>query len=246
MANKQRKEYPAFSYSFLTVTLEVVNPNDPPRRQQALEFNPRHEHRPEIAQALNSGQPLYLVEPSDGRETPYLKSEIIHRPLSGLIFLHEFSSLVIARDALGRDLGYTIAIYQDMAATAVSSSTIPNMSTGNKRKRGNEDMGRPVKPANDEIFSAALLQDLGAVSGDDNTRTAQAALAGTMNNTYPDTGFDGDNGMNSGFGDGTSPNIGDTSGQAGYGTPGQTLGKPAVGTVQWHQQRKDNHKEGKY
>lgn len=139
-----------------------------------------------------------------------------------------------------------LTIDDAMAAAAVGASPIANMGGSNKRKRGNEDMNRNVKAANDETFSAALLQDLGAVSNDDNTRTAQAALAGTMGNAYPDTGFDGDNGMTTGFGDGTSPNVGDGSGQAGYGTPNQNLGKPAVGTAQWHQQRKDNHKEGKY
>ena len=70
-----------------------------------------------------------------------------------------------------------------MMATATATSAIPStMSAGSKRKRGNEEMGRNVKSmANDDSFSAALLQ--GIETSDDNTRTAQAALAGTMENT---------------------------------------------------------------
>ena len=131
-----------------------------------------------------------------------------------------------------------------MMATATATSAIPStMSAGSKRKRGNEEMGRNVKSmANDDSFSAALLQ--GIETSDDNTRTAQAALAGTMENTgYPDNGFDGAGGMSAGFGD-NSGSVGDTSGQVGYNTPGQTPSKPTIGTPGWHQQRKESHKEG--
>ena len=120
---------------------------------------------------------------------------------------------------------------------------VTGMGAGSKRKRMNEDMGRHVKtaPTHDDTFSAALLQGIDA--NDDNTRTAQAALAGTMDNGgYPDNGFDTGNGLNAAFGD-TSNNAGDTSGQ-GYDTPGQTPAKAQVGTPQWHTQRKENHKEG--
>lgn len=138
-----------------------------------------------------------------------------------------------------------------MAAAAVRSSPIPpTMSATNKRKRGNEDLGRNVKAANanaeQDATYAALLQGIENVTGDDSTRTAQAALAGAMNNTgYPEPGFDSASGMNAGFGDSSPQNVGDVSGQAGYTTPGQTPNKPSVGSAQWHQQRKENHKEGR-
>ena len=119
------------------------------------------------------------------------------------------------------------------------------MGAGSKRKRVNEDMGRNVKtaPTHGGTFSAALLQATDTVANDQNTQTAQAALAETMDNgRYPDTGFDGGSGMNAAFSD-NSHDAGDTSGH-GYHTPGQTPPKAQVGTPQWHTQRKENHKEG--
>jgi hypothetical protein len=135
-----------------------------------------------------------------------------------------------------------------MAATAVRSSPMPpGMGVGNKRKRANEEMGRNVKTSHttdQDTNYAALLQGIDTAAGDESTRTAQAALAGAMDNAgYPEPGFDGGNGLTSAFGD-TSPTGGDGSAQ--YGTPGQNSNKPAVGSQQWHQQRKENHKEGKF
>jgi hypothetical protein len=136
----------------------------------------------------------------------------------------------------------------EMAAAAVRSSPIPPpLGVGNKRKRGNEDMGRNVKvtnPNDQDVYTTSMLQGLSTSADDESTRNAaQAALAGTMGEMYPETGYDSTAALTAAFGAGTPPNL-DTSGQAAYGTPGQTPSKPAVGTPQWHQQRKENHKEG--
>jgi hypothetical protein len=134
----------------------------------------------------------------------------------------------------------------DMATQAVSPHPASVMNQGGKRKRGNEDIGRNVKVASDDAFSPTLLQGIGDVAGDDSTRTAQAALAGAMDNTYPpDTNFDATAALASDFGD-TSQNVGAGNGQTGYSTPVQSNSKPAVGTPQWHTQRKQNHKDGMY
>ena len=133
-----------------------------------------------------------------------------------------------------------------MAAAAVRSSPIPGLpSASNKRKRGTEELGRNVKVTNSmsdqDTNYAALLQGIDSAAGDDSTRTAQAALAGAMDNVgYPEPSFDG-SGMNAGFGDNAAQNFSDPS----YETPGQTPQKAVVGTPQWHQQRKENHKEGR-
>ena len=78
---------------------------------------------------------------------------------------------------------------------------------------------------------------------DDSSRTAQAALATPVQpNAYPEPGsFDDMPGSGGSFEDGTPANQGQI-----YHTPGQSVGKPAVGTDEWHQQRKNNHKEGMY
>jgi len=150
-----------------------------------------------------------------------------------------------------------------MATTQMQSSPIPPSQAGinnnNKRKRGPDDIGRNTKmqatngdTTHDATNYAALLQgiDASAMSAahDDNTRTAQAALATPMNqSTYPEpASFEGTPTMPTGF---------DTSLQAGQpsnmGPGDQSLydsrqggNKPAVGTSEWHQLRKDNHKEG--
>jgi len=147
-------------------------------------------------------------------------------------------------------------------ATAVRSSPLP---TSNKRKRGpsDQDGGRNVKAPNtngDGVLGDAsgftavhqMLQGIdhnGVTSGDDSTRTAQAALATPMQpSSYPEPGsFDGHgHGMGGAYDDGSQ-----SSAQGGPGSTQQALydarqnaNKPAVGTAQWHQQRKDNHKEG--
>lgn len=125
----------------------------------------------------------------------------------------------------------------------------PNL---NKRKRGtaDQDVGRNVKPQStngEHETYAALLQGLEGLPGaDDSTRTAQAALAAPMNQSaYPEpNSFDG-GAMNATF-DGNSP-----TGLSGMGTAqavlearGGNQNKLPVGSTEWHQQRKDNHKEG--
>jgi hypothetical protein len=134
----------------------------------------------------------------------------------------------------------------DMAAQAVGPHPSTVMNQGGKRKRGNEDIGRNVKVASDDAFSPTLLQGIGDVAPDDNTRTAQAALAGAMDNTYPsDANFDATAALTSDFGD-TAQNVGTGNGQTGYSTPVPNNGKPPVGTPAWHTQRKQNHKDGMY
>lgn len=145
----------------------------------------------------------------------------------------------------------------------------------NKRKRESIDHdhgGRPLKSpnntngdtgnlTNDEELNLQLLQ--GIQEHDENTRTAQAALASATpshQSTYPppEHSFDSGTGLPHGlssFDD--SSNSPPTGGFSAITPTAQALmaareattpinhNKPAVGTPQWHQQRKDNHKEGK-
>ncbi|KIX09881.1 uncharacterized protein Z518_00962 [Rhinocladiella mackenziei CBS 650.93] len=139
-------------------------------------------------------------------------------------------------------------------ATQVGTSSIPpqTANTNNKRKRGpgDQDAGRNAKAQNTngdhDTNYAALLQGIDPLAGaDDSTRTAQAALAAPMNqSTYPEpASFDGAANMPAGFDENDAPNI------TGMGTAQALLEarganqKPAVGTAEWHQLRKDNHKE---
>ena len=126
--------------------------------------------------------------------------------------------------------------------------------TTNKRKRGNEEMGRNVRSNNvssEENDYNSLLQGLTDSAQDDNTRTAQAALAGAMDQGgYPEPGtydakFDPNAPMNAGFGDVSSQGMGGPPNPSMYSTPSQTPSKPAVGSADWHKTRKDMHKEGK-
>ena len=136
------------------------------------------------------------------------------------------------------------------------------MGNTNKRKRGLGDQdGAPAKMQNtntngdvDSTNYALMLQSDGILS-DENTRnaqTAQAALAAPgMNTGYPDPAAHGDTGLFSGFEDG-SPTMASMSAAA-AGAAGNAnnnnnnqAGKPNVGSAEWHQLRKDNHKEGKH
>ena len=125
----------------------------------------------------------------------------------------------------------------------------PDMNnTSNKRKRGTEDMPRNVRSNNtssEEHDYSSLLQGISDTQ-DDSTRTAQAALAGAMDQGgYPEPGpFDANAAMNAGFGDAQSQGMGPPNPNM-YTTPGQTPSKPGVGTPEWHKSRKDMHKEGK-
>lgn len=147
-------------------------------------------------------------------------------------------------------------------ATQVSQLPSQNANANNKRKRGlgDQDGGRSAKAQNTngdhEASYAALLQGIDGPNiseTDDSTRTAQAALAAPMGqSTYPEPGsFDATAPLPSGFDDG-SPSANFASGpqalmdaRASVGSA-NNAGKPPVGTAEWHQQRKDNHKEGKY
>ena len=130
--------------------------------------------------------------------------------------------------------------------------------TSNKRKRGLGDQeGGPAKVQNtisngDHDNYGLLLQGDGILT-DDNTRTAQAALAapGMNPSAYPEPGNNqGDAGMAFAFDDGspTLGSMGTAQGLAGAGGNGNNNqgNKPAVGSAEWHQLRKDNHKEGIY
>lgn len=147
-------------------------------------------------------------------------------------------------------------------------------SNNNKRKRESNDVldgsrGRKSqnlngdgRDENDEELQLHLLQDLSQEAlreeDDTNARTNHAALGTSLpQNTYPppENSFDSATGMPHGlssFDDNanSSPtgfsSITPTA-QALMAARGETAtnhNKPAVGTQQWHQQRKDNHKEG--
>lgn len=112
--------------------------------------------------------------------------------------------------------------------------------SSNKRKRGNEDMGRSIKdnkPANNED-DYALLQ---ATVNLDSQRAAQDAL----NVPYPEPNV---------FDAGLDATFASTSPTQSMGNPQHGLyaagnggdgAKPGVGTPEWHKARKDSHKEGK-
>ena len=137
-------------------------------------------------------------------------------------------------------------------AAAISAYPIPTgamNSVTNKRKRGNEEMGRNVRSNNissEENDYSSLLQGISDTAQDDNTRTAQAALAGALDQGgYPEPSqFDANAAMNAGFGDASPQGMGGPN-QAMYSTPNQTPNKPTVGSQEWHKSRKDMHKEGK-
>lgn len=139
---------------------------------------------------------------------------------------------------------------QSMAAVVGNSIPATVGMNSNKRKRGNEDIGRNIKdtPASqDQDNTYALLQGIDVSGNDESTRTAQAALAGTMaDQAYPEPGFDA-SGMSTGFNDTPGGGMGGPQNAGGmYSTPGQTPNKPGVGTPEWHEARKANHKEGKF
>lgn len=126
-------------------------------------------------------------------------------------------------------------------AAAVRSSPVDSMAqSSNKRKRGNEDMGRNIKenkPTNTED-EYALLQ---ATVNLDSQRAAQDAL----NVPYPEPNvFDA--GLDATFAN-TSPPQSMSNPQHGLYSAGNDGdgAKPGVGTPEWHRARKDSHKEGK-
>lgn len=141
---------------------------------------------------------------------------------------------------------------------ATQPGTSPTGPVNNKRKRGPGDQGagREAKAQNintngdHDTTNYGLLLQGDAMLADDSTRTAQAALAAPMNpSTYPEPStFEGTPGMQATFDDnspsaitgmGSAQALMEARGGNNNGPP-----KPAVGTAEWHQQRKDNHKEG--
>jgi bHLH factor len=140
-----------------------------------------------------------------------------------------------------------------MAAVDVGGNPTNNNNTNKRKRAGDQDVGRNAKLQNtngEHDAYSALLQGLDPTGAeDDSTRTAQAALAAPMNQSaYPEhpTFVDGAAALSSAFDEGSPsalPNLG--SAQALIDARGNQSNKPAVGTAEWHQQRKDNHKEGK-
>lgn len=141
-------------------------------------------------------------------------------------------------------------------ATQVSQLPTQNANANNKRKRaiGDQEAGRNVKTqstnGDHEPSYAALLQGIEGASmpeADDSTRTAQAALATPLGqSTYPEPGsFDATAALPTGFDEG-SPSTNFASGPQALidARSANNANKPPVGTQEWHQQRKDNHKEG--
>ena len=152
-----------------------------------------------------------------------------------------------------------------MATVVANSSTLPP--TNNKRKRGPGDQdGRISKTAtttantngdttSDQTFANVhMLQGIeqhSLAGGDEQKLTAQAALATPMQQSgYPEppATYESTPGMVDSFvADGTpnGPHLGaaDLYGEEHGNKSGQ---KPSVGTAEWHDQRKANHKEGKY
>jgi hypothetical protein len=138
------------------------------------------------------------------------------------------------------------------------SSDVPDGSRSRKSQNTNGD----VSNDNDAELQLHLLQGLSQEAlqeeDDANARTSHAAMNASMqHNTYPppENSFDSASGLPHGlssFDDGSnSPPTGfnaiTPTAQALMAARGETTtnhNKPAVGTQQWHQQRKDNHKEG--
>jgi hypothetical protein len=138
--------------------------------------------------------------------------------------------------------------------------------TSNKRKRTVADQdGRDPRMQisntngeHDHNNYGLLLQGDGILS-DENTRTAQAALAapGMNPSTYPEPGHNQDQtGLPFTFDDGSPVGVmrpsqaqalvgATANANANNNNTNEQANKPAVGSSEWHQLRKDNHKEGK-
>lgn len=149
-----------------------------------------------------------------------------------------------------------------------SETYAPNLNT-NKRKRDNsEQADGGSAPRSQEIngeerrsneatmsqISHQLLQSLGQNGGatpdEDNQRTAQAALNAPMQTTNypaPDASFDSGSAGHYGlsFADGNDMTASTASQLQAAREVTLNVNKPAVGTNEWHAQRKNNHKEGK-
>lgn len=142
--------------------------------------------------------------------------------------------------------------------TAMATNNPPSPGSNNKRKRGqNEpDLGRGMKaPATNgdaaaDAMYVSLLQgitDTPIQQQDDPSRTAQAALQ-QQQSSYPEpnvfdhqshTGFDDTSHLNK-----APQHHLQSMGQSTFDARSSTPNKPGVGTKEWHQMRKDSHKEG--
>ena len=143
----------------------------------------------------------------------------------------------------------------------MATNNPPSPNSNNKRKRGqNEpDSGRGMKPpatngdaAADAMYVSLLqgITDTPMQQQDDPSRTAQAALQ-QQQSSYPEPNvFDHAN-SHATFEELSHLNkvpqhhmqsMGQTTFEARQSTPN----KPGVGTKEWHQARKDSHKEGEY
>lgn len=130
------------------------------------------------------------------------------------------------------------------------------VNTSNKRKRGAADQdGAPANKipntntnGEHDTTNYGLLLQGDSILADDNTRTAQAALAapGMNPSAYPEpNASQGDTGLSFNFDD-SSPTVGGMTGAPGMANNNNNdANKPAVGSAEWHQLRKNNHKEGK-
>ena len=155
-----------------------------------------------------------------------------------------------------------------MATTVMQSEPYsPSLNT-NKRKRDSSDQadggraprsqevngeGRRPNDATMSQISEQLLQSLGqngeTTPDEENQRTAQAALNTPMQpGSYPapDASFDSGSSGHYGlaFPDGTDLTPSTASQLQAARESTLNVNKPAVGTNEWHTQRKNNHKEG--
>ena len=138
----------------------------------------------------------------------------------------------------------------------------PPSPNSNKRKRGaSEQEGRNMKtpaPNGDNAVTdamyASLLQGItdSVPPQDETSRTAQAALQQQQQSSYPEPNAFDHAALQAGFEDPAAhmqqhaPQHQMSPGGIGILDARQNQqGKPQVGSPAWHQQRKDNHKEGK-
>lgn len=156
-----------------------------------------------------------------------------------------------------------------MTTTIMQSETYSPTLNINKRKRDSSDQadgGRAPRPqeingegrrsneATMSQISEQLLQSLGQngepTPDEENQRTAQAALNTPMQpGSYPPPDASFDSGSSSHYGlsfpDGNDLTPSTASQLQAAREVTMSVNKPAVGTNEWHAQRKNNHKEGK-
>ncbi len=156
-----------------------------------------------------------------------------------------------------------------MTTTVMQSESYAPTLTTHKRKRDSSDQadggraprsqdingeGRRANEATMSQISEQLLQSLGqngdSAPDEENQRTAQAALNTPMQpGSYPapDASFDSGSGAHYAlsFPDGNNLTTSTASQLQAAREVTMSVNKPAVGTNEWHVQRKNNHKEGR-